>query len=228
MSLFRARIRALSSFSLVDLFLLVGIFAFIYALVGVAVEWSGPYRPKTEIDLSLLGLIRYGFYSLIRVVLAYLLSLVFTLSYGYWAAKSRRAEPILISLLDILQSVPVLGFMPGLVLALVGLFPRSNLGLELAAIIMIFTGQGWNMVFSFYSSLRGVPSEIRDMTQVFRLNKWDVLRTVELPFAANGLLWNSMVSMAGGWFFLMVIESFTLGDKDFSPSGNWRLHGRCL
>jgi NitT/TauT family transport system permease protein len=153
------------------------------------------------------------------VFAAYLLSLLFTFTYGYVAAKSRRLEPILISLLDILQSIPVLGFMPGFVLALVRLFPESNLGLELAAILMIFTGEGWNLVFSFYSSVRGVPQDVRDMTSIFKLSKWRLLRMVEIPFAMNGLLWNSMLSMAGGWFFLMVIESFTLGDQDFRLPG---------
>lgn len=219
MSLIRARVKISRAISFVDIILLVGIFASVYALVGVAQDWAGPYRPKTEIDLSFISLIQYSVFSLIRVFAAYLLSLAFTFSYGYIAAKSKVAEPILIPLLDILQSVPVLGFMPGLVLALVSLFPHSNLGLELAAIVMIFTGQGWNMVFSFYSSLKNVPVELREMSQLFRLRKWDELRTIELPFSANGLIWNSMVSMAGGWFFLMVIESFSLGDKDFRLPG---------
>ncbi len=219
MSLIHARVRVGRAFSLVDVFLLIGLAVVIYFLVAVAQEWAGPFRPRTEIDLGLGSLVRYAFFSLVRVSLGYLFSLLFTLFYGYMAAKSRLAEPILIPLLDILQSVPVLGFMPGLVLALVGLFPNSNLGLELAAILMIFTGQGWNMVFSFYSSLKTVPGELRDMSKVFHLNRLDTLKKVEIPFAANGLLWNSMLSMAGGWFFLMVIESFSLGDNDFRLPG---------
>lgn len=188
-------------------------------MLGVTHEWVQPYHPKTEIQLGLKNLLRYSFFSLVRVFAAYFLSLLFTFTYGYVAAKSRRLEPILISLLDILQSIPVLGFMPGFVLALVRLFPNSNLGLELAAVLMIFTGEGWNLVFSFYSSVRGVPQDVRDMTSMFRLNKWQVFRTVEIPYGMNGLLWNSMLSMAGGWFFLMVIESFTLGDQDFRLPG---------
>jgi NitT/TauT family transport system permease protein len=206
-------------FSLVDVFLLIGLALGIYALVAVAQQWSAPYRPQTEIHLDYLSLLRYSFFSLVRVTMGYLFSLAFTLFYGFVAAKSRWAEPVLIPLLDILQSVPVLGFMPGLVLALVGLFPGSNFGLELAAILMIFTGQGWNMVFSFYSSLKTVPSELQDVGRLFQLGKLDQLRKIELPFAANGLLWNSMLSMAGGWFFLMVIESFSLGDRDFRLPG---------
>ncbi len=219
MSLIRTPVKIGRAFSFVDLFLLLGLAVVIYALVAVAQSWGGPYRPKTEIDLDFVSLLGYAFFSLVRVTAGYLFSLAFTLVYGYMAAKSRLAEPVLIPLLDILQSVPVLGFMPGLVLALVGIFPNSNLGLELAAILMIFTGQGWNMVFSFYSSLKTVPTELRDVSRLFHLNKMETLRKVELPFAANGLLWNSMLSMAGGWFFLMVIESFSLGNKDFRLPG---------
>lgn len=219
MSLTRSRIRIARAISVVDVFLLIGLMFLVYLIIGVAHEWAGPYRPRTEIHLDFPSLARYSFFSLVRVLMAYLFSLCFTFIYGYWAAKSRLAEPILIPLLDILQSVPVLGFMPGLVLALVNLFPNSNLGLELAAIFMIFTGQGWNMVFSLYTSLKTVPTELRDMSQIFGLKPMEVLRKVEVPFAMTGLLWNSMLSMAGGWFFLMVIESFTLGDQDFRLPG---------
>ncbi len=219
MAIFRPRIKLSRVLSPVDIFLFFGILLFIYGMLGVTHEWVQPNHPKTEIQLGLKNLLRYSFFSLVRVFAAYFLSLLFTFTYGYVAAKSRRLEPILISLLDILQSIPVLGFMPGFVLALVRLFPNSNLGLELAAVLMIFTGEGWNLVFSFYSSVRGVPQDVRDMTSMFRLNKWQVFRTVEIPYGMNGLLWNSMLSMAGGWFFLMVIESFTLGDQDFRLPG---------
>ena len=219
MALTRARIKSGRKISLIDVFLFLGVFIFVYAMVGVAFEWAGPFRAKTEINLGLLSLAGYGFLSLVRVFFAYFLSLLLTFTYGYVAAKSRVAEKILIPLLDILQSVPVLGFMPGLVLALVHVFPNTNLGLELAAIIMIFTGQGWNMVFSFYSSLKSVPNEFREMAALFRLKNWDVFKRIELPYAMNGLLWNSMLSMAGGWFFVMTIESFSLGKQDFRLPG---------
>jgi len=158
-------------------------------------------------------------FSLIRGLLAYVLSLGFTLVYGYWAAKDRVAGRLLLPLLDILQSIPVLGFMPGLILALVALFPHSNVGLELAAVIMIFTGQAWNMTFSLVHSLRSVPSDLREAATVYRFNWWQRLRKVELPFASIGLVWNSMMSMAGGWFFLMINESFQLGQRDFRLPG---------
>lgn len=219
MAFFRAPIRITKAISWVDAFLFIGLIFALYALLGVVQDWVSPYRPVVEIKLDFFSLFKYSFYSLVRVTTAYLLSLVFTFTYGYWAAKSKRAEPILISLLDILQSIPVLGFMPIFVLALIRLFPHSNLGLEFAAIIMIFTGEGWNMVFSFYSSVKAVPSELRDVSSLFRMKKVDVFRKIELPYAMNGLLWNSMLSMAGGWFFLMTIESFKLGDQSFQLPG---------
>lgn len=219
MGLAKARIRISRTISWVDVFLFIGIVFFLYAMVGVVQDWVSPYRPTVEIKLDLFSLAKYSFFSLVRVTAAYALSLLFTFTYGYIAAKSRVAEPILIPLLDIFQSIPVLGFMPVFVLALVRLFPHSNLGLELAAVIMIFTGQGWNMVFSFYSSLKAVPQELRDMAALCHMRKRELLKNVEIPFAMNGLLWNSMLSMAGGWFFLMTIESFTLGDQSFRLPG---------
>src|SRR5262249_13981870 len=122
-------------------------------------------------------------------------------------------------LLDILQSIPVLSFLPGVVLALVALFPSSNLGLELAAILMIFTGQVWNMTFSFYHSLRSVPADLQEVASVYRFGWWRRLRWLEIPYATMGLVWNSMMSMAGGWFFLMINESFRLKDHDFRLPG---------
>src|SRR5205085_11857774 len=139
--------------------------------------------------------------------------------YGYWAAKDRYAEKVLVPLLDILQSIPVLSFLPGIVLSLVTLFPTTNVGLELAAVLMIFTGQAWNMTFSFYHSLRSVPPDLHDVGTVFRFDWWQRLRGVEVPYATVGLVWNSMMSMAGGWFFLMIAESFQLGDRDFRLAG---------
>jgi NitT/TauT family transport system permease protein len=202
-----------------DLALAAGLGGAIYGLIRLAEEWTGAPRPTVEIDLSVSALPGYALLSLSRGLAAYVLSLLFTLTYGYWAARDRIAERVLIPALDILQSIPVLGFMPGLVLGLVAAFPGSNVGLELAAVIMIFTGQAWNMTFSFYHSLKSIP---RDLTEVATLNRfhwWQRFRSVELPFSAIGLVWNSMMSMAGGWFFLMINEAFVLGDKDFRLPG---------
>ncbi len=203
----------------VDLLVLVGLAGLLYGLIDLGREWTGPHRPSIEIDLSPWALPQYTFFSLSRGLLAYLISLTFTLLYGYWAARDHRAERVLIPLLDVLQSIPVLGFMPGLILALVALFPSSNTGLELAAVLMIFTGQAWNMTFSFYHSLRSVPVDLREVATVYRFNWWQRCRWLELPYSTMGLVWNSMMSMAGGWFFLMINEAFRLGDRDFRLPG---------
>lgn len=193
--------------------------AIIAGMIGLAQRWAAPLRPAVEIDLSPWALPRYTLYSLERGCAAYALSLVFTLIYGTVAAYNHRAERIMVPLLDILQGIPVLGFLPGLVLGMVALFPHSSLGLELASIVMIFTGQVWNMTFSFYGSLRSIPTDLREVAQVNRFSWWKRFRALEVPSAAIGLVWNSMMSMAGGWFFLTVTEAFTLGDHDFRLPG---------
>ena len=199
----------------VDFLVLLGIIGLIMGLVSVASEWRQPITTtQAPIDLSLWALPRYTFYSLARGVIAYILSLIFTIVYGYWAAKDEVAQRILIPLLDILQSIPVLSFLPGLVLALVSLFPDSTTGLELAAVLAIFSAQAWNMTFSFYHSLRSVPSDQREAAKVYRFNWWEQFKWVELPFSTMGLVWNSMMSMAGGWFFLMISETITVRGKD--------------
>jgi NitT/TauT family transport system permease protein len=206
-------------FSAVDVVVFAALGALVYGLISVGSEWTGVLRPVMEIDLSPRALPRYTLLSLFRGFAAYALSFIFTLAYGRIAAYNRRAGTVMVPLLDILQSIPVLGFLPGLVLALVALFPHSNIGLELACVLMIFTGQAWNMTFSFYHSLRSIPQELNDAARVYRLSAWQRFLELELPSAAVGLVWNSMMSMAGGWFFLTVCEAFTLGDKDFRLPG---------
>ncbi len=206
-------------FTLVDVVVVLGLAGLLFGLLQVAGEWTGELRPAVAIDLSASALPRYTLYSFSRGAFAYALSLGFTLVYGYWAAKDRAAERVLVPLLDVLQSIPVLGFMPGLVLSLVAAFPSTNVGLELAAVLMIFTGQVWNMTFSFYRSLRAVPAGQREVAALHRFDWWRTLRRVELPFATTGLVYNSMLSVAGGWFFLMINESFVLGKKDFRLPG---------
>ncbi len=204
----------------IDVLFVLGVAGLLFGVFHFSQQWTGPYREQFTINLdSNWELVQYTFFSLARGLLAYLLSLGFTLVYGYWAAKDPVAERVLVPLLDILQSIPVLGFLPGLVLALVALFPTSNIGLELAAVIMIFTGQAWNMTFSFYHSLRSVPQDQREVATIYRFSWWQRFKWVELPFATIGLVWNSMMSMAGGWFFLMINEAFKLRDKDFRLLG---------
>lgn len=206
-------------FSVPDAAVLILVATAIYSVFAIGSHWSAEFRPVTEIDLSPWALPYYTLLSGIRGMVAYVLSLVFSIVVGYSAAKSKPAEKIIIPLLDIFQSIPVLGFLPGLILGLVALFPRSNVGLELAAIIMIFTGQVWNLTFSFYSSLKGIPAEYHEAATVIGLNWRDKLKRVELPYSAMNLAWNSLLSMAGGWFFLIPCEAITLGDKEFRLPG---------
>jgi NitT/TauT family transport system permease protein len=190
-----------------------------YGTVVLARTWFGPFNPQVEISRSPLMLPVYASYSLLRITIAYILSLGFTLAYGYVAAYNPRAERILIPLLDVLQSIPVLSFLPGVMLAMVAMFPHRQLGVEMGAILLIFTGQAWNMVFSFYSSLKSIPRDIREATTIYRFNSYQRFTQLELPYAAIGLVWNSMMSVAGGWFFLMACEMFVLGSKDFRLPG---------
>ncbi|MEH1871464.1 ABC transporter permease [Nostoc sp.] len=202
-----------------DGLLIMVILSFIVAIIRTASQFSGTFQPELTISTNINALPGYAAQSLIRMVLAYFLSLIFTLLYAYSAYRSRMAERILIPMLDILQSIPVLSFLPGVVLALIAVFPGQRIGVELAAILLIFTGMTWNMTFSFYQSLQSIPQELREATRVYRLNPWQRFWTLELPSGVIGLVWNSVMSVAGGWFFLIAIESFTLGNKDFRLPG---------
>jgi NitT/TauT family transport system permease protein len=193
--------------------------ALFYAVVTVGRSWLGPFTPSVEISRSLRALPAYAGYSLLRITIAYVLSLGFALVYGYVAAYSRRAERFMLPLLDVLQSIPVLSFLPGVMLAMVALFPGRQLGVELGAILLIFTGQVWNMAFSFYASLKSIPKDMREAAEVYRFSWWQRFTQMELPFSAIGLVWNSMMSVAGGWFALMVCEMFVLGERDFRLPG---------
>ena len=198
--------------------LLFGLACF-YGVVLIARYWSGGAIPVSEINRSPRALPMYAFYSLARVLIAYFLSLVFALGYGWWAAHYRRLEAPMLAILDVLQSIPVLSFLPAVMLALVALIPTKQLGLELGAIVLIFTGQVWNMAFSFYSSLRSIPRELHEATEIYGLSKLQRFFTLELPYGAIGLVWNSMVSVASAWFVLMVCEMFVLGKRDFRLPG---------
>ena len=205
--------------SLIDLGVFISVFAVIFGIYSIGRSWLGPVRVETEISQDPASLPLYALYSLVRILVAYGLSLVFALAYGYAAAKSQRAELVLIPLLDILQSIPVLSFLPGVMLAMVALFPSRQLGVELGSIILIFTGQVWNIAFSFYSSLKTIPRDLREAAIIYRFSKWQRFMELDLPFSTIGLVWNSMMSVAGGWFFLMACEMFVLGNKDFRLPG---------
>lgn len=205
--------------ALADAIVGIALGGILYLLIRLAHSGPETLTAIPRIDLSPAALPLYTAYSLGRMVAAYILSLAFTLVYGYVAAHSPRAEKVMLPTLDILQSIPVLSFMPTVVLALVALFPHSRLGIELASVILIFTGQVWNMTFGFYHSLRSIPAELVEAARSFKLGPWHRFRYLELPFSMVGLVWNSMLSWAGGWFFLMAAEMFTLGDKDFRLAG---------
>jgi len=206
-------------FNMPDLLMFAAGLALFYGVVTVARTWLGPLTPQVEVSRSPWALPVYAGYSLLRIGVAYALSLLFTLVYGYVAAYNTRAERYMIPLLDVLQSIPVLSFLPGVMLAMVALFPTRQLGVELGSILLIFTGQVWNMAFSFYASLKSIPREMREAAKIYGFSWWQRFTEVELPFAAIGLVWNSMMSVAGGWFFLMACEMFVLGKRDFRLPG---------
>jgi NitT/TauT family transport system permease protein len=190
-----------------------------FAVVQIAKYWFGHPVPEIVISLSPRTLPLYAFYSIVRIGLAYLLSLLFAIAYGYTAAYNKRIEALMIAGLDILQSIPVLSFLPGVMLAMVALFPTRQIGVEMGAIVLIFTGQVWNMAFSFYSSLKSIPRELMEAAGIYKFSRLQRLVQLELPYSAIGLVWNSMVSVAGGWFFLMACEMFVLGTRDFRLPG---------
>ena len=204
---------------LVDFAVFAGVVAIFYAFATVTRYWFTAPVAEAVIERSPRALPIYAFYSLVRMAVAYFFSLAFALSYGYIAAYNKRVEVMMIAVLDVLQSIPVLSFLPGVMLATVALFPTRQLGLELGSIILIFTGQVWNIAFSFYSSLKAIPRELREATRIYGFSRWQRFFQLELPFSAIGLVWNSMVSVAQGWFTLMLCEMFVLNNHDFRLPG---------
>ncbi|WP_049006605.1 ABC transporter permease subunit, partial [Burkholderia cenocepacia] len=172
-----------------------------------------------KISLDPSNLPEYALRTTLRMLAAMIASLVFTLVYGTLAAKSRRAGMVLIPILDILQSVPVLGFISFTVTFFLALFPSRVLGAELAAIFAIFTSQAWNMTFSFYQSLRTVPRDLSEVSRGFHLTPWQRFWKLEVPFSMPGLIWNMMMSMSGGWFFVVASEAITVGNQTITLPG---------
>ena len=194
------------------------------ALIGIAHEAPGTFEridaPQAlTVSLDPIHLPDYALRTTMRMFAALLASLLFTFAYATAAAKSRRASLILIPILDILQSVPILGFLTFTVVFFMGLFPGRVLGLELAAIFAIFTSQAWNMAFSLYQSLKTVPADLKEAADSFHLTPWQCYWRLEVPFAIPGLVWNTMMSMSGGWFFVVASEAVSVGDT------TWKLPG---
>ena len=196
------------------------------AAISVAILHGarGMGAPLAQLDLAPVtldpaNLPGYALRTAMRMFAAIAASLLFTFVVGALAAKSRKAELSIIPALDILQSVPVLGFLTFTVVFFMGLFPGSQLGAELAAIFAIFTSQAWNMAFSFYQSLKTLPRDLDEACRAFRLSPWLRFWRLEAPFATPGLVWNTMMSMSGGWFFVVASEAITVGDTKVQLPG---------
>jgi len=214
-----ARAPARGTSLLTDVMVILAGLALFYGLLSFARYGVGPASVQPAIRLHPSALPQYALFSILRISIAYFVSLGFTLVYGYVAAYNAKAERFMIPLLDTLQSIPVLSFLPGVMLAMIALFPTRQLGAELGSVLLIFTGQAWNMTFSFYSSLKSIPREMMEAAKVYHLSWWQRFHQLELPYAAMGLVWNSMMSVAGGWFFLMACEMFVLGNRDLRLPG---------
>jgi NitT/TauT family transport system permease protein len=207
--------------NLLDLAAMICIFGLGVAVISGA---RGTFAPlaATEAAAIHLGPSHLPYYALrttMRMFAALVCSLLFTFTYATWAAKSRRAGMILVPVLDILQSVPILGFLSFTVVFFMGLFPGRVLGAELAAIFAIFTSQAWNMAFSLYQSLTTLPADLDEAARAFRLSPWQRFWRLEVPFAVPGLVWNTMLSMSGGWFFVVASEAVSVGNT------TWKLPG---
>lgn len=207
-------------FTLYDIPIALGVFAMILAMVSVGRGMTAPVMPESlEIHLGVEHLPYYAMRSIARMFLAYIASMAFTFVFGSLAAHNRTAERIILPLIDILQSVPILGFLAVTVNGFLALFPGSILGIELAAIFAIFTSQVWNIVYSFFQSVRAVPRDLREGAAIYRLSPFQRFVRLEVPYAMNGLVWNSMVSFGGGWFFLAASEAITVLGKDIRLPG---------
>jgi len=197
----------------------IAVLLLIYIVVRVGAGARAPLHPSTTIDLSPSNLPYYAVRSLLRMFIALFFSFAFSLSYAYVAARSRRARRVLVPALDILQSVPVLGFLAVTVTFFVALFPGSEIGLECAAIFAVFTSQAWNITFSFYYSLISQPADFDEASRLMGLSRWKRFWTVDVPGGAIGLVWNGMMSFGGAWFFLTASELITVGKRSYTLPG---------
>ena len=218
-SLARARVTVRTWPFVIDVGVAACALALFFAFVSTGEYWMGKPVPVVPISHSIGALPAYAFYSLIRIFIAYLLSVAFAITYGYTAAYNPRIEAWMIAVLDILQSIPVLSFLPPVVLAMVALVPGHQMGIEMGVVLLIFTGQVWNLAFSFYSSLKAIPREMVEASRIYRYSAWQRFWQLEMPYATIGLVWNSIVSVAGGWFALMACEMFTMGTRNFQLPG---------
>jgi NitT/TauT family transport system permease protein len=208
-----------NSYLLADIFV-IAIFSVITVSFGLFLQvGSAPYIEAIEIDTSLWALPGYLILSLTRSFVALSLSYMFAIVYGSLAAKSKAHERILIPLVDVLQSLPVLTFLPGFIIALTAVFPSSRWGLEISCILMLFTGQVWNLVFAYYESQKKLASELKEFAKLSQFKATESFLFLDLPNATRPLIFNGMMSMSGGWFFLTLCEAFVLGEKNYRLPG---------
>ena len=215
-------LRQSPTFGLADGVVILGVLALLALIAHVGSQAMVSFVPPNDsprISLDPHNLPEYALRSTTRMFIALAASMVFTLVYGSIAAHNKRAERVLVPLLDILQSVPVLGFLSITVTGFIALFPGSLLGLEAASIFAIFTSQVWNMTFSFYQSLRTVPKELLEAASLYRLSRWQRFTKIEAPSAAIPLLWNAMMSFGGGWFFVAASEAISVLNQDYTLPG---------
>jgi NitT/TauT family transport system permease protein len=204
-----------------DILALVLVFALFTFLAWNAKQMAIPYHTGQSLPISLDPALLpfYAARTIMRMLIALVISLLFTFIFGTWAAKSRRAERIIIPMIDVLQSVPILGFLSVTITAFIALFPGSLLGPESAVIFVVFTSQAWNMAFSFYQTVKSVPTDIKEAATVFRVSAWQRFWLIEVPFSMPGLLWNTMMSMSGGWFFVVAAEAITVSNQTIMLPG---------
>ncbi len=204
-----------------DWALLPLVLAVLVAVAYGAMQMARPFAlgQPMPVELDPAVLPYYLLRTILRMFAALGAALVFSFAFAAVAARFRLAEKVLLPLLDVLQSVPILGFQAIAIAPFIALFPGSQLGVECAAIFAIFTSQAWNMAFSLYQSMRAVPAELKEASRVFRLSAWQRFWRLELPFAMPGLLWNMMMSMSGGWFFLVAAEAISVAGQDVKLPG---------
>ncbi len=208
-------------FGWIDVIVILSVFVLLWLLVVLSGDMQVRFDELHAAPLS-LDVVHIPYYTartVLRMFLAFFAALLFTLVYGYIAAKSVRARKLMLPLLDILQSVPVLGFLSITVTGFLALFPGSLLGVECASIFAIFTAQAWNMTFGFYHSLVTIPAELQEAATVYHMNRWQRFTRVELPSSAIGLMWNSMMSFGGGWFFVAQSEAISVMNKNIKLPG---------
>lgn len=204
-----------------DIIALLFALGIIALLAWDAKQMSAPYHLGQVIPISLdpRYLPGYALRTVLRMLIALFFSLLFTFIFGTWAAKNRRAGRIIIPIIDICQSIPILGFLSVAIVGFISLFPNSMLGPECAAILAIFTSQAWNMTLGFYQTVRSVPIELREAADMFHLSAWQRFWRIDVPFSMPGLLWNMMMSMSAGWFYVVAAEAVTVSNQQILLPG---------